>query len=232
MHAMFSHCSSLVALNLSNFHIYTSVNIGHMFNDCHKLKYIDLPDFSFIPISEINLTFYNLSSLVYLNIPTLEKLDNSSMHLTFENPSPNLQICSKQENMKAYISSQSLTNNCNHDCFKQNMKIANDTNTCLTSCKDQGYNYEYLNICFHQCPEYTHTIEINNNNEVKICFDKSPEGYYLDTDGFYKKCYLSCKFCDKSGNNMEHNCIKCKNKYYFFDDSFFKNNCYQKCQYY
>ena len=70
---------------------------------------------------------------------------------------------------------------------------------------------------------------INNNNEVKICFDKSPEGYYLDTDGFYKKCYESCKICDRKGSEIEHNCTKCKDNYYFFEDSFYKYNCYQKC---
>ena len=174
---MFSHCQSLVAINFSNFHINTVVNIGYMFNDCYKLKYIELSGFSSLPSGNMNLTFYNLSSLVYLNIPNLEKLDTSIMSLTFEKFPTNSQICSKKEKLKAYISSQKLNNNCNHNCFKQNMKIAYDSNTCITSCKSKGYNYEYLNICYRACPEYTHTIQSSNNNEVKICFDKCPEGY-------------------------------------------------------
>ena len=52
-----------------------------------------------------------------------------------------------------------------------------------------------MNICFHQCPEFTHAIQNNNDDNALICLDKNPEGYYLDIDGFYKKCFKNCKFC-------------------------------------
>ena len=220
--AMFSHCRSLIALNLSIFHLNSDADIGFMFNDCNKLKYIDFSNFSTVPFSNMDSTFHLLSSLVYLNIPTLEKLNTSIMARTFDNCSSFLKICSKQNKMKNYISSKKLNNNCSHDCFKQNMKIGNDSNTCISSCKEQGYNFEYLNICYKNCPKYTHAIKKNNNISL-ICFDKKP---------VYKECYKSCKLCDSNGSDIQHNCLICKEDYYFFDDSFYKNNCYQRCQSY
>ena len=43
-------------------------------------------------------------------------------------------------------------------------------------------------------------------------------GYYLDNDNnnyFYKLCYQTCKICDKSGDDMNHNCLECKNNYIY-----------------
>ena len=67
---------------------------------------------------------------------------------------------------------------------------------------------------------------------------KTPEGYYLD-DNLYKQCYYTCKTCDTSGNDINHNCIECNinfpteikhnnyvncytncNNNYYFDDEF------------
>ena len=233
MDAMFSHCWSLVALNMTIFHLNKDADIGYLFHNCNKLKYLDLSSFSTNPISKMCLSFRNLSSLIYLNIPNLEITTNSNTDSAFQYLSSfqNLKICSKKTKMKSFISAEGLNNKCDDQCFKPNMKIGYNKNTCITSCKGQGYNYEYLNICYNNCPKYTHAIH-SNNNKALICLDKKPEGYYLDTDEFYKKCYESCKLCDKKGSELEHNCIICKKDYYSFDDSFYKNNCYQKCQYY
>ena len=90
-----------------------------------------------------------------------------------------------------------------------------------------------MNICFHQCPDFTHAIQNNNNNDnALICLDKNPEGYYLDIDGFYKKCFKNCKFCFGPWTEIDNNCTICKPNYFFFDDSSYKNNCYQKCPHY
>ena len=134
--------------------------------------------------------------------------------------------------MIQHITNLNIINNCSDICFNKNIKIGNDSNECVTSCKENGYDYEYLNICFHQCPDYIHAIVNNNCNNSLICLDKNPEGYYLDEDGFYKECFKTCKFCYGPGNEIDNNCTICKTDYYFFDDSFYKNNCYQKCQYY
>ena len=230
LNAIFSHCTSLVALNLSSFNLSKNAHIGYMFNACTKLKYIDFSNFSPISINIMRQMFRGLSSLIYLNIPSLEKFYDSDISETFNNYNNNpFKICAKQSNMKAYLSNQKITNNCNDICFQKNIKIGYDKTNCVTSCKEIGYSHEYLNICYKECPEYTHAIKAENSNDVLICLDKKPEGYFLDTDGYYKKCYKSCKLCDGKSGEIEHNCTTCKPDYYFFDDSFYKNNCYKKC---
>ena len=230
VNAMFSHCNSLIALNLSNFQLTNDAYIGYMFNSCINLKYIDFSNFPPITIYQISRMFRNLTSLVYLNIPSLEKFSNSDMTNTFLLYSNNpYKVCAKQENMKKYLSEQNIINNCDDICFKNNIKIGFNNNICIESCKENGYDFEYLNICYNECPEYTHSIHIENKNDTLICLDKKPQGYYLDTDGFYKKCYDPCKLCDEKGNEIEHNCTMCKKDYFFFNDSFYQNNCYQKC---
>ena len=232
MDAMFSNCKSLIALNLSSFYISNDLVMNYMFHICIKLKYIDLSNFPPITLTKLPYTFRLLSSLVYLNIPSIEINSSSNMDKkTFENISSFSKICAKQPNMKQKISNLNITNNCSDICFNKNIKIGNDSNECITSCKEHGYDFEYLNICFHQCPEYTHAIINNNSNNSLICLDKNPEGYYLDIDGFYKECFESCKVCYGPGNEIDNNCSKCKTDY-FFNDSFHKNNCNQKCPYY
>jgi len=229
---IFSHCISLVTLNLSNFYLSNNVVMHYMFHNCNKLKYIDLSNFPPITLTNMRATFRYLSSLVYLNIPSIEINSSSIMDRTYEFPSSFLKVCSKQPNMIQNISNLNIINDCEDICFNKNIKIGNDSNECISSCKDNGYDYEYINICFHQCPDYTHAIYQNNDNNALICLDKNPEGYYLDNDGFYKKCFESCKFCYGGGNEIDNKCSICKTDYYFFDDSFYKNNCYKKCPYY
>jgi hypothetical protein len=47
----------------------------------------------------------------------------------------------------------------------------------------------------------------SNLGEYKDCY-KNPEGYYLDNN-LYKKCYETCKTCNKKGNSEKHNCLTC-----------------------
>lgn len=64
------------------------------------------------------------------------------------------------------------------------------------------------------------------NSTYSYC-DMSPDGFYLDkNDLFYKQCYSTCKSCKGKGDELKHNCIKCKNQYPF--EAIFSNykNCY------
>ena len=232
MEAMFSHCFSLIALNLSNFKLKSNTNITYMFNDCYNLKYLDFSNCPPINISEMKHTFFNLSSLIYLNIPSLDIFNDEKMTNSFGNLNSYVRICSNQSNLENYLTKEKLNYDCSAVCFYENIKIDFEYNECLTSCKENKYDYEYLNICYHQCPDYTHAIQKNISDDALICLDKNPEGYYLDIDGFYKECFETCKFCYGPGTELDHNCSICKNNLTFFNDSFYKNNCYEICPYY
>ena len=73
--------------------------------------------------------------------------------------------------------------------------------------------------------------DINNNSFIN-CY-KDLEGYYLDKENnIYKKCYSTCKNCEKGGNKTNNNCKECILTHIFKDD--FENdfNCYEKCPFY
>ena len=122
--------------------------MNYMFHTCIKLKYIDLSNFPPITLTKLPFTFRLLSSLVYLNIPSIEIDSSSNMAATFENISSISKVCAEQPNMKQKISNLNITNNCSDICFNKNIKIANDSNECITSCKEHGYDYEYLIFVF------------------------------------------------------------------------------------
>ena len=79
----------------------------------------------------------------------------------------------------------------------------------------------HLYINFDECLEGYYQLE----DDVKICTDKNPEGYYLDNkDKIYKKCKTPCFNC--SGpyiSNNEMNCISCIDNYIITEDT---QSCY------
>ena len=51
--------------------------------------------------------------------------------------------------------------------------------------------------------------------------DRNPEGYYLnEDDGFYEKCYETCKYCYGPGNIKDNNCKEYKSNFIFLSNSF------------
>ena len=70
----------------------------------------------------------------------------------------------------------------------------------------------------------------SNLGEYFDCY-KNPEGYYLDIN-IYKKCYNTCKTCDKEGNSDDHNCIICNSYYPYAIKHNDIINCISSCEYY
>ena len=123
---------------------------------------------------------------------------------------------------------------------------------CVTNCSN-GFYYDEkdpfiklckceLNKCFNcsreslrnnlclSCNKNFHQKYNDSNNRYSFidCY-QSPKGYYLNSDLFYELCYLSCEECNKSGNDIFHNCVKCKSDYnleIIFGDY---KNCYNNC---
>ena len=125
------------------------------------------------------------------------------------------------------------TNNfhCDTSCPNYYQKTIPDKKKCIDNClKDDTYKYEYNNICYIKCPPNKYQLEDKSDN---ICYDQTPDGYYLDvSNGIYKKCYETCKKCDEGGNKSNHNCKECKTNYVFYINNNGISNCYQKCDNY
>ena len=229
MSFMFLSCNSITSLNLSHFNTTKVTKMNEMFNNCAKLKYLNISNFNPLNIQTIQYMFRNLSSLIYLNIYSFEIKDETNIDRAFELTDTNVITYASKEKMINLLTNNHFINNCSHACFDMNIKLDIVNNECINSCKIKGYNYEHNNICYQACPEGIHAIY--NDNDANVCLDNKPNDYYLD-NGFYKKCYESCKSCSEGGNEKNHNCLECKLDYQKLNDSIYPNNCYSRCSNY
>ena len=75
MSSMFSYCSSLEQLDLSNFIFKNEVKTDCMFEYCDSLKKINIPNFYAIQLNNMSNMFQGCSSLEELNISYKFDLD-------------------------------------------------------------------------------------------------------------------------------------------------------------
>jgi len=113
--------------------------------------------------------------------------------------------CYKSDDQKilegVYLGTDGRYHNCDNSC-----KTCSDAITC-NKCKD-GY--------------YFKEEKVLNNKLTDICYNSTPEFYYLNSTSninvngiiyqfSYKKCYDTCSTCLGDGNEKNNNCIECRN---------------------
>ena len=117
---------------------------------------------------------------------------------------------------------------CTNTCPERYSKKIKEKSKCIDLCENDNtylFKYEYNNYCYKNCPSETYTIE-----NKYICYDNTPEGYYLDLEhNIYKNCFDSCKYCIREGDSTNHNCIECKSGFLFLNETIFITNCYEIC---
>ena len=69
--SMFSYCSSLTSINLSNFNTNNVTNMGSMFSSCSSLTSINLSNFNTNNVTNMSYMFYSCKYLTYLDISNL-----------------------------------------------------------------------------------------------------------------------------------------------------------------
>ena len=186
MEYLFYGCSKLTTIDLSKFDTSNVKTMEAMFCYCDKLKYLDLSNFNTQKVTTINSMFYYCDSLIFLNLKNFQI--NSTVDKTdaFDEISGNVKYCIKDENTRNYLLPDEYFL-CNDICFNENIKIDIKNNKCIETCSGQKYygsyyKYEYNNICYFECPTDTYPLFCNGNecNDIRECFDKTPENYYLD----------------------------------------------------
>ena len=209
MDSMFSHCISLTSLNLSNFNTSSLISADSMFYGCTNIEYINLYKFNERKIKK-NM-FENISNILVICIKgTLNNLSNNPINNTIYNKSYSI-----IEDKKHIII------DCSSDWKTRQKKIINiNDNACrkvpsYTTCEDNCYPKEN---------------DPTNLGYYINCYNK-PEGYYLDNN-LYKKCYKSCKTCDREGNHIYHNCITCHQNISIVIPENNLKNCRKNCSYY
>ena len=109
---------------------------------------------------------------------------------------------------------------CNYKCNEEK---------CL-KCTEKSIN---MNLCISCNYDYYPIINDSSNKYPYINCYQNPDSYYLDeNDLIYKSCYNSCEICNISGNDFNHNCIKCKSEYIFETVYPSYINCYINCSNY
>ena len=238
MFDMFADCYNLKFLKAPNFGFTNLKNAQGLFYKNEKLIYLDLPNFEFPNITTVLSMFRYCSSIVFINLYSMKIKEGTNITTLFDSVYGNLKICINDENTRNILNEYNDKFNCSHICFEENIKICLKDNRCVTNCDECDFKYEYNRLCQENCPSNTIIIE---NEQKFFCLNKKPDGYYFDShSNTYKKCYETCKSCDRAGNVENNNCTECKTTNYIhyngtkynFLYEFKKNdykNCYFKC---
>ena len=241
MEKVFKNCSKLTSLNLSSFDTSKVTSFSNMFEDCSNLKFLDLSNFDFSKSNSFSNLFKNCSSLIYMILNSIKFNFNLTNSHIFDNISSNIKFCVNEDTRFILFDANEISI-CSSTCLNENnLKVDIKSNLCIESCINNGYEYEYKNICYKECPKGT---LVNNNicednickkeNQSLIeCMDQTPQGYYLNSiEYLYYKCHRNCKFCFGPGNDTYNNCIKCNNNLTLLNGDLFETNCFEKCKYY
>ena len=252
MNYMFQNCKSLITLDLSNFDFSNVTSMNHMFSGCTNLEYINLKNFFGDSLSSFDNIFNSIPDNIVIclnerNYKILSELNNKSCYSLYCsedwekvqkkivnktgicNDNTNNDIFYKYEFNGKYYES------CNNQNLTNNTPIKNcncDKEKCL-SCPSEPL---VENLC-KKCNNVNGYYEIEKDNstiiEGNIQCEKEPIGYYLDKNDYkYKKCYYSCEICEKGGDNLQHNCLKCNENYSYEVKVNNQLNCYINCSYY
>ena len=254
INVMFYNCQSLTSLNLSNFDISKVSKITNLFAESINLEYINIKNFTENHLSDDFNDYQN----IFLKIPdnVVICIDPNNIGLKLSSQVSNLTCyyidCSN--NWKKRQKKISTNNNtCIKNCNESSEYIFEYNGKCYDSCPNEFFNDNNIYKCKcelvkcllcppvalknHLCTKcnydyYPKENDSSNIGEYINCY-KDPEGYYLDNeDQIYKSCYYTCETCEIKGNNITHNCLKCKEIFPFGIIMNNYNNCYENYSYY
>ena len=108
---------------------------------------------------------------------------------------------------------------------------------CNESCKTCTGSSLSCTECNEEKDYYKLYTDNDNAQLTLTCLDKSYEkkGYYLYDTGTskeFRKCYDSCLMCDRSGNELNHNCIENECIDGYITHPYNTTQCISSCKYY
>ena len=106
MSLMFSGCSALTTLNLSNFDTQSVTNMTGMFSDCRALTTLDVSNFNTQNVTDMSFMFFNCSAITTLEIAKFDTKNVTDMSFMF---------CSDPALTTIYASDKFVTTACEED---------------------------------------------------------------------------------------------------------------------
>ena len=223
MCSMFAECNSLTSLNLSSFDTSQVIDMCYMFSNCYKFISLDLSNFNTSKVSNMSHMFEYCSSLGYINLGNIKINKNVKNESIITNLNFRAIICYNYSNWKDILNGYDKY----ISIICENKEIQDNDIKCYKKNINNKYYSGY--ICTQCGNNYALKINDNNNNGTHVYCYQVSDGYYINNDNmFIMPCYTTCLTCDKGGNDLEHNCIKCNDNYTFFKKIRNYMNCYNE----
>ena len=260
MKKMFCDCTNLNIINFGNIDTSSVSDMEYLFSGCSSIEYLNLSSFSSRQLTTMKFMFNDCNSLKCLNLKLFKFGDSLEYGSALKNVPQDTKYCIEDANT---VTKLKIKSNCDDICFKEIKQIEFEFldgcnfllnnykyhNNCYIVCPNNTYpidniekknadivanNFSKIGLGSSNKNENILENKISTKIDDKIeCYDKTPEGYYLDLNNKqYKKCFETCKFCDGKGNQTIHNCKECISNFTFLDETKFSTNCFQLCKYY
>ena len=202
MKGMFSNCTNLSSLNISNFDTSNVNNMQDMFANCINLTTLDLFNFNTSQVDNMNSIFANCINLASLNLfnfdlSNIKSIDNM-FYGCYDLEYINLNISKINTRVTTKINTFSQTHQ-NLILCTENTENDNDIFINIFSEKKKFFfkdisQSEYIYICFMKNSSlYNHYIcdicekkllmnnnTLNDNNSYNICLEYIDENFYIN----------------------------------------------------
>ena len=214
MNMMFYGCSSLSSLNLSNYDTSKVIDMNMMFSGCSSLSSLNLSNFNTSNVNDMNNMFSGCSSLEYINLNNFIEKDDLNFSNIFNNVPNNVVVCLNENSNKIKKELQAIncyTIDCSDNWKINQKKLVNKADICFDNSNISIlYNYEYQGLYYENC------INGNLTNTKTI--------NYCNCDN---QICLSCP----DEPLVENLCVKCNtnNNYYEIENDNNYTYKYKKC---
>ena len=218
MSRMFSGCSALTSINMSNFNTENVTTMREMFSDCKALTSLDLSSFNTANVTDMNAMFFDCAALTKLDVSTFNTAKVTDMEYMFARCSAlTIIFCDNNWNSGTVTYSDYMFNGCTrlkgaveYDASKVDVSMANPTTGYFRKIGEitpVAYVVEYDSTLtfYYDSKKYTrigYIYDINQKKDAsvpiwagkdiitKVVFDSSFKEYRPTTTASW---FYSCK---------------------------------------
>ena len=138
MGCMFFNCKSLININLSNFNTKNVTDMVSMFFNCSSLTFINLSNFDTRNVIDMRSIFSYCTSLTFINLSNFNTQNVTYMGYMFSNCSSLIKIDLSNFNTKKVIDMEGMFSNCssliNINLFNFNSQNVTNMNSMFDNC--------------------------------------------------------------------------------------------------
>jgi len=142
MNSMFSGCSSLIYLNISNFDTSSVNTMGYMFSGCKSLNSLELSNFNTSSVTTMEKMFSGCSNLIYLDLSNFNTLKVKYMNSMFEGCSSLTSLNLSNFNPSSVIEMEKMFSGCSNLTY---LNLSNFNTSSVTKMGNMFFGCSLLN---------------------------------------------------------------------------------------